>query len=159
MDDYLDSVESPEEAFNRSKDLVHFLHLGGFKLTELVSKTPNLADQIDGSPQSIEPKTIASSKESSHVLGLKWDYNNDTLVVSRCISSTVTKSLTQHLVLSLVPKVFDPIGIGAPFIVGDRLLLKDIWRVSTGTKNYQKTLLKGSLNEVKNCPSLPKLLY
>ena len=131
MDDYLDSVESPERALKRSKELVHLLHLGGFKLTKFVSNVPNLADRIDGSTQSTEPKVIASSKEdSSHVLGLKWDHNNDTLVVSRGTSSTVTKSLTQRLVLSLVSKVFDPIGLVAPFTVGARLLLKDIWRVS-----------------------------
>ena len=34
------------------------------------------------------------------------------------------------MVLSLVSKVFDPIGLVAPFTVGARLLLKDIWRVS-----------------------------
>ena len=93
MDDYLDSVESPERARKRSKELVHLLYLGGFKLTKFVSNVSNLADQIDGSPQSTEPKVIASSKEdSSQVLGLKWDHNNDTLVVSRGTSSTVTKS-------------------------------------------------------------------
>ena len=127
MEDYLDSVESPERALKRSKELVLLLHLGGFKLTKFVSNVPNLADRIDGSPQSTEPKVIASSKEdSSHVLGLKWDHNNDTLVVSRATSSTVIKSLTQRLVLSLVSKVFDPIGLVAPFSVGARLLLKDI---------------------------------
>ena len=50
--------------------------------------------------------------------------------MSRGTSSTVTKSLTQRLVLSLVSKVFDPIGLVASFTVGARLLLKDIWRVS-----------------------------
>ena len=131
MDDYVDSVESPERALKRSKELVHLLHLGGFKLTKFVSNVPNLADQIDGSTQSTEPKVIASSKEdSSHLLGLKWYHNNDTLVVSRGTSSTVTKSLTQRLVLSLVSKVFDPIGLVAPFTVGARLLPKEIWRVS-----------------------------
>ena len=131
VDDYLDSVESPERALKRSKELVHLLNLGGFKLTKFVSNVPNLADRIDGSTQSTETKLIASPKEdSSHVLGLKWDHNNDTLVVSRVTSSTVTKSLTQRLVLSLVSKVFDPIGLVAPFTVGARLLLKDIWRVS-----------------------------
>ena len=34
------------------------------------------------------------------------------------------------MVLSLVSKVFDPIGLVAPFTVGARLLLKDIWRVT-----------------------------
>ena len=50
MDEYLDLVESPERALKRSKELVHLLHLGGFKLTKFVSSVPNLADRIDGSP-------------------------------------------------------------------------------------------------------------
>ena len=62
MDDYLDSVESSESALKRSKVLVQLLHLGEFKLTKFVSIVPNLADQIDGSLHSTEPKAIASSK-------------------------------------------------------------------------------------------------
>ena len=82
MDDYLDSVESPEKSINISKELVRLLHLGGFKLTKFVSNVPNLADRIDGSLQSTEPKVIASCQEdSSHLLGLKWDHTNDTFVV------------------------------------------------------------------------------
>ena len=92
MDDYLDSVESPERALIRSKELVHLLHLGGFKLTKFESNVPHLADQIDESAQSSEPNVIVSSKEESmHVLGFKWDHNNDTLVVSRGTNSTITK--------------------------------------------------------------------
>ena len=84
------------------------------------------------------------------MLGLKWDHNNDTLVVSRGTSSTVTKSLTQRLVLSLVSKLFDPIGLMAPFTVGARLLLKDIWRVSGQhwDEELPKTLSKSSSNGV-----------
>ena len=127
MDDYLDSVESSEKAINRSKELVHLLHLGGFKLTNFVSNVPNLADRIDDSSQSTEPNVIVPCQEdSSHVLGLKWDHTNDTLVVSRGTSCAITKSLTQRLVPSLVSKVFDPIGLVAPFTVGARLLLKNI---------------------------------
>ena len=64
------------------------------------------------------------------MLGLKGDHFNDILVVSRGTSCAITKSLTQRLVLSLVSIVFDPIGLVAPFTVGARLLLKDIWRVT-----------------------------
>ena len=96
MDAYLDSVESHERALIRSKELVHFLHLGGFKLTKFVGNVPDLADRIDGSAQSTELKVIISSKEESmHMLGLNWDHNNDTLVVSRGTNSTITKSLTK----------------------------------------------------------------
>ena len=64
------------------------------------------------------------------MLGLKWEHTKDTLVVCRGTSCAITKSLTQRLVLSLVSKVFDPIGLFAPFTVYARLLLKDIWRVT-----------------------------
>ena len=158
MDDYLDSVESPERALKRSKDLLQdLLHLGGFKLSKFISNVPNLADRIDGSPQSTEPKVIASSKDdSSHVLGLKWDHNSDTLVVSRGTSITVTKSLTQRLVLSLVSKVFDPIGLVAPFTVGAGLLLKDIWRVSG--QHWDEELTKDTVERfLEWSVELPKL--
>ena len=157
MDDYLDSVESPERALIRSKELVHLLHLGGFKLTKFVSKVPDLADRIDGSAQSTEPKVIVSSKEESmHVLGLKWDHNNDTLVVSRGTNSTITKSLTQRLVLSLVSKVYDPIGLVAPFTVGARLILKDIWRVNG--QSWDDELPKDTVDRfIAWCVELPRL--
>ena len=124
MDEYIDSVESPERAFIRSKELVHFLHLCGFEPTKFVSNVPDLTDRIDESSQSTEPKVIVSSKEESmHGLGLKWDHNKDTLVLSRGTNSTITKSLTQRLVLSLVSKFYDPIGLVAPFT-------EHIWRVN-----------------------------
>ena len=63
LDNYLDSVKSPENPINRSKELVHLIHLGGFKLTKFVSIVPNLADGIDGSPQSTEPNVIVSGQE------------------------------------------------------------------------------------------------
>ena len=64
------------------------------------------------------------------MLGLKWDHTSDTIVVSRGKSCAITKSLTQRLVLSLVSKVFDPIGFVAPFTVSAILLLKSIWCVT-----------------------------
>ena len=79
MDDYLDSVETPEKAINRSKELVHLLHLGGFKLKKFISNVPNLVDRIDGSPQPTEPKVSVSSQEYSlRVFGLKGDHTYDT---------------------------------------------------------------------------------
>ena len=84
---------------------------------------PNLADKIGGSLQSTEPRVIASCQEdSSHVLGLNWDHTNDTLVVSGGASCAITKSLTQRFTLSFVSKVFNPIGLVAPFTVGAGLL-------------------------------------
>ena len=92
-----------------------------------------------------------------HVLGLKWDHNNDTLVVSRGTNSTITKSLTQLLGLSLVSKVYDPIGLVAPFTVGDRLILKDIWRVNG--QSWDDELPKDTVDRfLAWCVELPRLV-
>ena len=137
--------------------MVHLLHLGGSKLTKFVINVPDLADQSDGSAQSTEPKVIVpSKKESMHVLGLKGDHNNDTLVVSRGTNSTITKRLTQRLVLSRVSKVYDPIGLVTPFTVGARLTLKDIWRVNG--QSWDDGLTKDTVDRfLAWCVELPRL--
>ena len=43
MDYYLDSVESPERALIRSKELVQRLHLGRLKLIKFANNVPDLA--------------------------------------------------------------------------------------------------------------------
>ena len=75
-------------------------------------------------------KALAAEDESSHVLGLKWNYQFDTLVVSRGTSPDRYRTLTQRVVLSLVSAVHNPIGLVAPYTVKARLLLEDIWRLS-----------------------------
>ena len=131
MDDYLDSMESPDEALKRSRDLVKLLSKGGFKLTKFISNVPGLLEELEDQSVESVPKVIGASMEesSSHVLGLKWDHTKDTLVVSRGTSCDCSKAVTQRLVLSLVSKVFDPIGLVAPFTVTARLLLKNVWRL------------------------------
>ena len=158
MDDYLDSLETPHEALSRSKKLVELLKLGGFKLTKFISNTPHLLDEIENDDHLCQPKVILVSDEeaSSHVLGLKWDHRKDTLVVSRGTKCDASNKVTQRLVRSLVAKVFDPIGLVAPFTVTARLLLKDIWRLSG--QNWDNTLPIEMMNRFKVWSSdLPKL--
>ena len=134
--DYLGSVKNPETALILSRSLVELLKLGGFNLTKFISNVPNLSSKLN------PPKTSANnskeiitaaiiSETASHVLGLKWDHVTDTLVVSRGFNREMKDSVTQRSVLSFVSSVFDPIGLVAPYTVRARLLLKDIWRLSS----------------------------
>ena len=132
MDDYLESSPTAEEAAQKAKDLVKMLSIGGFKLTKFVSNDPKILSQIepDSENQSNDGKQLPTQDESSHVLGLKWNHNSDTLVVSRGTTPDTKQTVTQRVVLSLVSAVYDPIGLVAPYTVKARLLLKDIWRLS-----------------------------
>ena len=76
--------------------------------------------------------------------------------MSRGTNNTITKSLTQRLVLSLVSKVYDPIGLVAPFSFGARLILKDIWRVNG--QSWDGELAKDTVDRfLVWCVDLPQL--
>ena len=79
-----------------------------------------------------------------HVLRFKLHHNNGTLVVSSGTNSTITKILTQFLVLSIVSNVYDPFGLVAPFTVGARLILKINWRVKG--QSWDDDLLKDTVD-------------
>ena len=149
MDDYLDSLEISHEALSRAKNLVELLELGGFKLTNFISNTPHLHDETENNDQFCQPNVILVSDEeaSSHVLGLKWDHRKVTLVVSRNTKCDKNNNVTQRLVLSLVAKLFEPIGLVPTFTVTARLLLKNIWRLSG--QNWDNTLPIEMMNRFK----------
>ena len=94
MDDYLDSVDSEESAIQRAKELIALLKHGGFNLTKFVSNIPNLAAQLNNASEGIQKSITATTEqsESSHVLGLRWNYVNDTLVVSRGMDACVNET-------------------------------------------------------------------
>ena len=160
MDDYLESCPTVEEVTRKSQDLVRLLKLGGFSLTKFVSNVPNLLPKLNQEPNSTggDTKSITADEES-HVLGLKWNHRQDTIVVSRGTNPQMDRKLTQRVVLSLVSAVYDPIGLVAPYTIKARLLLKDIWRLS-GQK-WDDDLPKDIENKFREwteeLPSLSKL--
>ena len=138
MDDYLDSFQNSDDALKLGRDLVSLLKLGVFHLTKFVSNVPDVTTAHD--PDKCESKSsvkdfCASPDQSSHVLGLRWDHVQDTLVVSIGIDRPLDKAIPQRTVLSFVSSVFDPIRLVAPYTVKARLLLK---AVKNGTMTYQR---------------------
>ena len=138
MDDYLDSFQNRDDALKLGRDLVSLLKLGGFHLTKFVSNVPDVTTGLD--PDNRESNSsvkdiCTSPDQSSHVLGFNWDHLKDNLVVSRRVDRPLDKAITQRTVLRFVSSVFDPIGLVDPYTLNDRLLLKDIWRIS-GQKSY-----------------------
>ena len=93
--------------------------------------------QLEDSPSSasiVSPATPANTC----VLGLRWNTDQDTLIVSRGTSADlIGKTITQRLVLDTVSLVFDPIGLVVPFTIRACLLLKQLWNC-TGQQWYEE---------------------
>ena len=135
MDDFIKSVENPEEAIEVFNQLRILLLQHRFQLTKWISNSDEVCKAIP-----VDLKSISNTKqvevepntEGSSVLGLQWTVTDDSLQVCRGTDKEVEAPITQRKILSLVSSVFDPIGLFAPFSVHMRRLLKGIW-----TKNGQ----------------------
>ena len=131
MDDYLESSQTVEQATRKAQDLLKLLTLGGLTLRKFVTNEPSVSSQFQYGRKSPENyiKLLVTVADSSHVLGLRWNHRPDTLVVSRGTSPELNTVIAQPVVLSVVPSVYDPSGLVAPYTVKARFLLKHIWRI------------------------------
>ena len=132
MDDYFESSPTVEQTTRKARDLVKMSAKKGFTRTKLVS---NLRGELSTLNRMENPiagnvKASAVEDESSHVLGLEWNYQFYTLAVSRGTGPDRNLTLTQNFVLSFVSAVYYPLGIVAPYTVKARLLLKENRRLS-----------------------------
>ena len=135
MDDFIKSVETPEEATKVFKQLQPLLSKYRFEQKKWITNSDVVTSSIPEDLRSINKTKqveIEPSKEGSSVLGLQWTIIDDSLQVCRSRSKEVETPITQRKILSPVSSVFDPLGLFAPFSVTMRRLLKSIW-----TKNGQ----------------------
>ncbi|GFY17418.1 CCHC-type domain-containing protein [Trichonephila clavipes] len=76
-----------------------------------------------------ESSAIPSESTTSLVLGLIWDKNSDTLEIdSESLKFDEKKKITKRKILSLVSRVFDPIGFLAPVMIQLKILLQATWK-------------------------------
>ena len=130
MDDFIKSVETPEEAIKVFKQLQPLLSKHGFELKKWITNSDVVTNAIPEDLRSVNKTKqveVEPSKEGSSVLGLQWTITDDSLQVCRGTSKEVETPITQRKILSLVSSVFDPLGLFAPFSVHIRRLLKSIW--------------------------------
>ena len=148
-----DCKKNPETALTLSRSLVELLKYGSFNLTKFISNVPKWSLKLNrpetSANNSKEIITAAINPEiGSHVIGLGQDHVTNTLVVSRGFNRELKDSVIQRSVLSFVSSMFNPIGLVAPYTVRARLLLKDIWRLTT---HCQLSCAADSLNGTPAC--------
>ena len=117
MDDWLSGCDSEKEAkemFRQARDLMKG---AGMELAKWSSNNSKVSKEIGD-------KTVI---ESHKVLGLKWSPQNDSFSFDG-IEVSENLCLTKRLVLSLVSRLFDPLGFLNPFVIRAKILFQNLWR-------------------------------
>ena len=128
MDDFLKSERTPQAAMKMQRELSKLLASGGFRLTKWLSNSREVLESIPSSERARGSTDLGLQHlPAEKTLGVIWDSEKDTL--SFQVTNTEAQA-TKREVLRQTASVFDPLGIGAPFIIRAKILLQHLWTLN-----------------------------
>ncbi|XP_055923993.1 uncharacterized protein LOC129954238 [Eupeodes corollae] len=136
VDDYLDSLDTEEEAVLLAKEVISIHESGGFQIRNFISNSNNILEKL-GDRSAKFDKIFESRKglnESEKILGMWWSPSEDLFSFScslHKLSDEVwkgQKAPTKREILRTLMSIFDPLGLISNFLVLLKILLQEIWR-------------------------------
>ena len=143
VDNFTSGAQTIDEGFNIYQKTKYLMKHGGFNLRKWKTTSKILQQRIN--------LTERESSESPEVklLGVKWDTEQDKFQFDFKEVTTFVKSLlpTKRSILKISAKVFDPLGLLSPFIIGAKYYFKRCVRVNEiGTQFWMETYyISGSI--------------
>ena len=110
MDDLCLSFSSEEEADKNMNVLNAVIEQAGMKLHKI--------------------HRTGDNAEPSKVLGMLWDTSSDKLAVT---VPDVTTPTTRRELISVISKVFDPLGVLSPWVIRGKILFQSTWHEAKST--------------------------
>lgn len=124
VDDFLKSFPTIDDAQHTNKALINELSQFGFNLRQWKSNESRTLDGID----KIDCKQSIDFDSTFKTLGIAWHAHTDNFVF-KSIEAKHVEKWTKRQILSVIAKLFDPLGWLSPCIVRAKLLMQDIWRL------------------------------
>ncbi|XP_062714046.1 uncharacterized protein LOC134290850 [Aedes albopictus] len=110
------------------RELISLLQRGGFHLHKWAANDERLLDSI---PEEDRDKLVkiedSSANEVIKTLGLMWDPVGDDFLF-RAQSDCNNPAPTKRQVLSVIARLFDPLGLLSPVIVLAKVLMQKLWK-------------------------------
>ncbi|XP_062716588.1 uncharacterized protein LOC134292002 [Aedes albopictus] len=132
VDDYLDSVDTAQEAIELMNHVKDIHSNGGFELRQFVSNSPDVLSGL-GVLHATDNKNLNLDSESERVLGMYWMPALDTFTFACPSNTDITQYQvpTKRQVLRIIMSVFDPLGLIAHYTIHGKIIMQHIWRAGT----------------------------
>ncbi|XP_029174704.1 uncharacterized protein LOC114943278 [Nylanderia fulva] len=117
--DILAGSDTLDQTLELKAQLVQLLASRGFQLSKWASNHNALASEEDQ-----EDRLIT---EGLSTLGILWSPQEDTIAIRAVPPLTQNTDYTKRLVLSIIARSYDPLGLAAPALVAAKKLLQDLW--------------------------------
>jgi len=128
MDDICVGAESLEAAKTLQSNLISTLARSGLELKKWASNTPELLEHLRPEDCSGNPLAFEQN-DATHVLGMRWNHDQD------YFSFTINNFKmipTKRGVLSMIARIFDPLGLLAPAIFYAKSIMQRVWVAQIG---------------------------
>lgn len=130
MDDFIDSVDTEEEAKELAVQVRTIHASGGFHMRNWVTNSDSVRRHLcdDGSAMQTTFKAVEKN------LGMYWESTTDVFRYNSRFSRLRRDVFqaqvvpTKREVLQVLMSIFDPLGFVSHFTIGLKMLLQDIWR-------------------------------
>ncbi|XP_075154877.1 uncharacterized protein LOC142228354 [Haematobia irritans] len=129
MDDFIDSVQTEEEAIKLANQVKTIHAKGGFHMRNWASNSNIVRQKLAEGGAATENSFGAVEK----ILGMYWESNNDDFQYN-CRFSRLKRNVFQRhtvptkKVLQVLMSIFDPLGFVSHYTISLKILLQDIWR-------------------------------
>lgn len=105
------------------KDITRILQSGGFELHKWSSNDTSI---FNDNNKELTESVFFDQKVNT--LGLIWNTRSDTFQY-RVNLETPSSRITKRIILSVISRIFDPLGLIGPIIIQSKLLLQDLWKL------------------------------
>jgi hypothetical protein len=120
VDDWVSGERSIPEVLTRCREGNRILDAAGMKFQGWCSNSPEVLDSLESEGMGVD------RSDTTSVLGLEWKVDTDHLSLKA--SNDIKDILpTKRGFLSLLSRIFDPLGLLSPFAVRGKLVLQQIW--------------------------------
>ncbi|XP_058827641.1 uncharacterized protein LOC131687569 [Topomyia yanbarensis] len=128
VDNGLFGYDDLSQARDAQNQLIHLLKAGGFHLHKWSSNSLELLETIpEADREQLVSFEESGANEVIKMLGLMWNPSTDELLfvsMPTCDIETPTK----RQVLSLIARMFDPLGLVSPVVIIGKLLMQQTWK-------------------------------
>ncbi|XP_058456592.1 uncharacterized protein LOC131433989 [Malaya genurostris] len=138
VDDYLESVDTADEAVELALEVTKVHAKAGFLIRNWISNERSVMEKI-GEVNPTTVKIFVGNKEtdSERLLGLIWRPEEDAFSFSLTFREETRRLIEEKIVptkrelLRVVMSLYDPLGLIAAFVIHGKIIMQEVWRSRT----------------------------
>ncbi|KAF0769852.1 Integrase catalytic domain-containing protein, partial [Aphis craccivora] len=124
VDDIVIGSDTEEQLLRRKNDIVGLLRGGAFELSKWTSNSALVLESLCSEDRVNSVSFDPRDEHSVKVLGLHWNTGTDSFAYH---TSTQQTPSTKRQVLSVIARLFDPIGALGPLLLWAKCFMQSLW--------------------------------